>query len=99
MAAFVTETTVIHGGSRDASSDVDQLGILANLQGLISVTTDVMTLVDDVASHIWLEGPLHTRLLVWRIHTATLVVQVRKAIKDEVVQTAIDNSITMLKRG
>ncbi len=47
MAAFVTDSTVTHGGGREASSEVDQLGILANLQGLISVATDIMTIVDD----------------------------------------------------
>lgn len=75
-ALVVTKHSIVHSTS---SSEVDQLGVLANLQSVLNLSTDVMTLVDDVVHSIDMEGPKDTMLKIHRIDTSTLIVMYRTA--------------------
>ncbi|CAE7702210.1 unnamed protein product, partial [Symbiodinium microadriaticum] len=47
--------------------DIDQLGVLANLQALTGLSTDIMAILDDECIHIMLDSGENSRLLLWRI--------------------------------
>ena len=74
-ALLVTEDSII-----SPSSDVDQLGILANLQAFLGYATDLMGEKEDsLASSVSvtefiIEGPANSRIFLKRIETSLLVV-------------------------
>lgn len=65
-ALLVTEDTIV-----SPSSDVDQLGILANLQAFLGFSTDIMGFVEEEGSSVVLDGPA-SRILLYRIQTSSL---------------------------
>ena len=77
-ALLVTED----GNVASPNDDIDQLGVLANLQALIGLCTDIsksyfsihivyldalVATVDDDCIHIMLDSTNNTKLLLWRI--------------------------------
>ena len=59
LALLVNDDSTTH-----ATAEVDQLAVLANLQALLSVTTDMMASVEDAPVHIWMEVPCSLMLCV-----------------------------------
>ena len=88
------------GHVRHATGDIDNLGLLSNLNPLLSTATDVMALVEDSAEVVWLEAGRRSRILIWQLKEArhTLVVQCRKQVNHGKVQTAIANNLALLRK-
>ena len=82
-----------------ATVEIDQLGVLANLQALLGLATDIMTVVDDSHCTISLEGsPGTTRVVVWRVERSTLIVLCSKSVSQTKLQAAISEAVSMLTK-
>lgn len=75
------------------TSDVDQLGVLANLQALTGLGTDIMTYIDDDCNHIMLDTANSSRLYLWRIHRFVLIVLVSKSTPSEKYRPTVEESL------
>ncbi|CAM9853329.1 unnamed protein product [Phaeothamnion confervicola] len=81
------------------TEEIDQLGVLANLQALIGLSTDIMTHCSDQCCRIALEGSGNTRTLLWRLEQRwTLVVSVSKAVHPNKYLPAVDEAVEMLQK-
>ena len=117
MALLVTDDSVTHA-TIDATVDVDRLGVLANLHGLLGVASDIscvqnrppasgarsltraaaVALSDDLAREVILEGPRNTRLLLYRMRGATLVLKVHKAAMRKRAGEDLRSAVHVLRR-
>jgi len=93
LALLITEDAEVH-----PQTDVDKIGVLANLQPLLSSATDILAHQDDAAVHLALEGSSHSRILLWRIDRAVLVVSVSKQVSSSKYRAAIEEARDMLEK-
>lgn len=93
LALLITEDAEVH-----PQTDVDKIGVLANLQPLISSGTDIMAHLDDSCTHLVLDGSRDSRILLWRIDRAIFVVNVHKHVKSSRYSAAIEEARDMLQK-
>eukprot|EP00903_Cladosiphon_okamuranus_P008747 g8379.t1 len=91
--ALVTETSETF-----QTAEIDQLGLLANLQALISLSTDIMAQAGNGCVSMSLESSSNSRILIWRIDVWTLVVAVHKSANRNRYQKHIDEAIGVLQK-
>ncbi|CAN0188804.1 unnamed protein product [Pylaiella littoralis] len=91
--ALVTETSETF-----QTAEIDQLGLLANLQALISLSTDIMAQAGNGCVSMSLESSSNSRILVWRIHVWTLVIAVHKSANRNRYQKHIDEALGVLEK-
>ncbi|CAM9765674.1 unnamed protein product [Ectocarpus sp. 6 AP-2014] len=60
------------------TAEIDQLGLLANLQALVGISTDIMAQAGNGCVSMSLESSSNSRILIWRIDAWTLVIAVHK---------------------
>jgi hypothetical protein len=97
VALLVTDNSQI----THSTADVDELGVLANLQALLPAAMDILDAVDDSPSQLWIEASQTTRILLCRLASerATLVVVCLKSVKVQRIQGAIRAAVSMLQKG
>lgn len=94
-ALLVTED----GNVASPNDDIDQLGVLANLQALTGLCTDIMATVDDDCIHIMLDSTNNTKLLLWRIQERSLlIVVVSKAVPSQKYRLAIEEALDTIEQ-
>jgi hypothetical protein len=95
-ALLVTDEKVAHA----VGGDVDQLGLVANLQAVLSVASDLMAAVGDSPQELWLDVSRTARVLVFCMpaERATLVLQCRKAVPHARSEAAIASALHLLRR-
>eukprot|EP00752_Nemacystus_decipiens_P006490 g5843.t1 len=91
--ALVTETSETF-----QTAEIDQLGLLANLQALISLSTDIMAQAGNGCVSMSLESSSNSRILIWRIDVWTLVVAVHKSANRNRYQKHIDEAVGVLHK-
>lgn len=109
-ALLVTEGSV--GGSTSkvysTSTDIDQLGVLANFHALRSHSTDIMAHCNDEVRMVTIEssgsgsgsgtGRNNARILMWSLHRCTLVVATKTSWRASVHQAQVDEAIGLLQK-
>lgn len=97
-ALLVTEEGTVAASSLQ-DEDIDQLGVLANLQALTGFCTDVMTHVEDECNHFLLDSSNHTRLMVWRIQERSLlIIAVKKSVDFHKYRNAVEESLDTIEQ-
>lgn len=83
----------------DKTRGLDQIGFRANLQALMSVSDNFMSLMDDTCEQIWIEpDSTGTRILVQRIpgEKSTLVIKCQKTVHQPILKQYIDDAIHVI---
>ncbi|KAF0696613.1 Aste57867_12638 [Aphanomyces stellatus] len=94
-AILVTDDTVTY-----ATVDVDQLGVLVNLQSLRTLAGDMMAFVGDNAHSVTMQGARNCNIQVSTIENATLVVVYKQGgPHTSMCVAAINEAIGLLQRG
>ncbi|CAM9195508.1 unnamed protein product [Choristocarpus tenellus] len=81
------------------TTEIDPLGLLANLQALSSLSIDIMAHAGDRCHTMTLESNSNSRILLWKIYKWTLVVAVNKAVNPAKYQKHIDEALEVLRKG
>lgn len=90
-AMLVTEDAIVQTGSA-----VDELALLANLQALLYLSSELLAQRDDLCSQIVLEGSGDVRTLLWRIEHAVFIVVVNKSVRPTHYRAALNEAAKML---
>lgn len=78
------------GSIASSTSEIDQLGVLANLKALIGLSIDTMSFVNNDCNQIMLDSTNNSRVFVWRIQKKSLlIVVVNKAIASNRYSAAV----------
>mmetsp|Transcript_4997 Transcript_4997/g.7635 ORF Transcript_4997/g.7635 Transcript_4997/m.7635 type:complete len:251 (-) Transcript_4997:201-953(-) len=94
-ALLVTED----GTVASPNPEIDQLGVLANLQALTGLCTDIMANVDDDCIHIMLDSSHNSRLLLWRIQERSLlIVVVSKLVHSSKYRAALEEALDTIEQ-
>lgn len=104
-----------NGSIVSPSSEIDQLGVLANLQALTGLCTDIsmdiytivlihltfaVTTVDDDCNFVSLDSSNSTRLLLWRIQERSLLIAVvNKNVDAAKYRVIIEESLDLIEQG
>ncbi|DAZ98397.1 TPA: hypothetical protein N0F65_000111, partial [Lagenidium giganteum] len=72
-AIFVTDSGVTH-----STVDVDQIGVLANLQALLNASSDIMALSGDAVNSVTIQSSRTTCTQVNMVENGTLIVMYKK---------------------
>lgn len=91
--AVVTETSETF-----QTAEIDQLGLLANLQALIGLSTDIMAQAGNGCVSMSLESSSNSRILIWRVDMWTLVIAVHKSANRNRYQKHIDEALGVLQK-
>lgn len=83
-----------------ATSEVDQLGVLANLQALLPAAVDIMNVVEDSPTDVWVDASQTTRILLRRmpIERRALVVVCLRSVDVKLIQQAIEEATSMVQK-
>jgi len=92
LALLISGDSIAH-----STHDVDKIGILANIQALLSVGSDIMTAKNDAPQRIILKDDRSTVVLI-RIESTSLVVVVKNSIKHELYDADIDAASKLLQK-
>lgn len=92
VACLIQGDTITH-----STADVDKIQILANIQPLIGVSTDVIAVKNDLPQRLVIRGE-RTTVVVVRIEGTSLVVVGRNSAKNEMQEAEIDTAARLLQK-
>lgn len=78
------------------TAEIDQLGLLANLQALIGLSTDIMAKVGNGCISVSLESGNNSQILLWKIDQWTLVIAVHRSANRARYQKHVDEALIVL---
>jgi len=91
-AVLLSGDAILH-----STVDIDKLGVLANHQALLGVSTDIMASKNDVPLSIVLKGEKKTTVLR-RIERSSLIVQYSNTVNPVLCDQDIDKAVKLLQR-
>lgn len=77
--------------------DVDRIGVLANIQALLSVATDIMTAKNDTPLKLIMRGARSTVVLM-RVERTNLVVMCKNNVRQDRWEADIDKAALLLQK-
>jgi len=92
LAVLISGDTITH-----STYDVDKIGILANIQALLGVATDIMTAKNDLPVRLTLKSERNTVFLI-RLEGTSLVVVTKNSVKHDLYEPEIDNAAKLLRQ-
>eukprot|EP00003_Mantamonas_plastica_P016375 TRINITY_DN2730_c0_g1_i2.p2 TRINITY_DN2730_c0_g1~~TRINITY_DN2730_c0_g1_i2.p2 ORF type:complete len:112 (+),score=32.75 TRINITY_DN2730_c0_g1_i2:629-964(+) len=93
MALFVTNDQQSYSGSES----MDHLSIVANLQALLSFSSDIMLAKDDIPTSVMLKGSKH-HIFMFILEWGTLLVTCRKSANLKKAQKRINQTVSLLEK-
>jgi len=91
QALLVTDASIVQAG---AGGEIDQLGVLASLEAMLTYADAILDVAHDAAKHVFFDDELdEARTLLWRIHNCVLVVCVNKRVEPAVYADSIEQAL------